>query len=264
MKHLRIIALITCIAVTLSFTGCDTDDTGTAEAPVTDETVEETAEETEEADRDHPSSENSRTARSSQDGRKRPEEDTEEESSEESEDEQDISEHRRSHSGDSGQSSSERSNTHSSGSSGSNRSSGTTSRRKKTESSEASSSSNDTSDQIAEETNEEPVSEDTITGGAEILYTVTGDTFALDIEVDGDSYLEFHLKDGITYSGTITIAPSEDADEEYDVVYVIIDEGCTWELTGDCVISEIELNGNIIYNGFTITMADGTVLSEEA
>ena len=112
--------------------------------------------------------------------------------------------------------------------------------------------------------NPEPVSEDTITGGAEILYTVTGDTFALDIEVDGDSYLELHLKDGITYSGTITIAHSEDADEEYDVVYVIIDEGCTWELTGDCVISEIELNGNIIYNGFTITMADGTVLSEEA
>jgi len=90
----------------------------------------------------------------------------------------------------------------------------------------------------------------------------------MDLTVDDDSYLELHLKDGVTYEGMITVnATGDDPDaaseDEYDVVYVIVDEGCVWRLTGDSFISEIELNGTIEFNGFTVTLADGTVLSEK-
>ena len=107
-----------------------------------------------------------------------------------------------------------------------------------------------------------------VTGGVEINYTFAEEYLAMDLTVDDDSYLELHLKDGVTYEGMITVnATGEDTDEasedEYDVVYVIVDEGCIWSLTGDSVISEIELNGTIEFNGFTVTLADGTVLSEE-
>ena len=36
--------------------------------------------------------------------------------------------------------------------------------------------------------------------------------------------------------------------------------GCTWTLTGDCVITSLTNNGTINFNGYTITLADGTVL----
>ena len=39
-----------------------------------------------------------------------------------------------------------------------------------------------------------------------------------------------------------------------------IDSGCTWTLTGDCVITSLTNNGTISFNGYTITLADGTVL----
>ena len=39
-----------------------------------------------------------------------------------------------------------------------------------------------------------------------------------------------------------------------------IDSGCTWTLTGDCVITSLTNNGAINFNGYTITLADGTVL----
>ena len=118
------------------------------------------------------------------------------------------------------------------------------------------------------ETNEAQVIEPSVTGGAEINYTFSGDRLELDLTVDDDSYLELHLKDGITYEGMITInatgeAKDDEECEEYDIVYVVIDENCIWSLTGDSVISTIELSGTIEYNGYTVTLADGTVLSEE-
>ena len=39
-----------------------------------------------------------------------------------------------------------------------------------------------------------------------------------------------------------------------------VEEGCTWTLTGDCTLTSLENNGSIEYNGYTITLADGTVL----
>lgn len=39
-----------------------------------------------------------------------------------------------------------------------------------------------------------------------------------------------------------------------------IDSGSTWNLTGSCTISSLTNNGTINFNGYTITLADGTVL----
>ena len=41
---------------------------------------------------------------------------------------------------------------------------------------------------------------------------------------------------------------------------VTIESGCTWTLTGDCVITSLTNSGTINFNGYTITLADGTVL----
>ena len=38
--------------------------------------------------------------------------------------------------------------------------------------------------------------------------------------------------------------------------------GSTWNLTGNCVISSLTNNGTINFNGYTVTLADETVLSE--
>ena len=46
-----------------------------------------------------------------------------------------------------------------------------------------------------------------------------------------------------------------------DNAAVTIESGCTWTLTGNCTISSLTINGAINFNGYTITLADGTVLS---
>ena len=47
-----------------------------------------------------------------------------------------------------------------------------------------------------------------------------------------------------------------------DNAVVTVEEGSTWTLTGDCTITSLTNNGTIDFNEHTITLADGTVLSE--
>ena len=59
---------------------------------------------------------------------------------------------------------------------------------------------------------------------------------------------------------------SEDADStdiSLENAVITIDAGSTWTLTGDCVITSLNGEGTINFNGYTITLADGTVLSEQ-
>ena len=42
---------------------------------------------------------------------------------------------------------------------------------------------------------------------------------------------------------------------------VVVESGCTWTLTGDCTVTSLTNNGTINFNGYTITLADGTALS---
>lgn len=41
---------------------------------------------------------------------------------------------------------------------------------------------------------------------------------------------------------------------------VTIGSGCVWTLTGDFTVTSLVNNGTIIFNGCTITLADGTVM----
>lgn len=45
-----------------------------------------------------------------------------------------------------------------------------------------------------------------------------------------------------------------------DNVSMVIESGSTWTLTGDCTLTSLENEGEIDYNGYTITLADGTVM----
>ncbi len=41
---------------------------------------------------------------------------------------------------------------------------------------------------------------------------------------------------------------------------VTVGSGCVWTLTGDFTVTSLVNNGTIIFNGYTITLADGTVM----
>ena len=41
---------------------------------------------------------------------------------------------------------------------------------------------------------------------------------------------------------------------------VTVGSGCVWTLTGDFTVTSLVNNGTIIFNGCTITLADGTVI----
>lgn len=46
----------------------------------------------------------------------------------------------------------------------------------------------------------------------------------------------------------------------YAGAVVVVESGCTWTLTGDCTVTSLTNNGTINFNGYTITLADGTAL----
>ena len=62
---------------------------------------------------------------------------------------------------------------------------------------------------------------------------------------------------GQTLTGRVT---AMDGTAVSDNAVVTIDSGCTWILTGDCTLTSLTNNGTINFNGYTITLADGTVL----
>lgn len=81
------------------------------------------------------------------------------------------------------------------------------------------------------------------------------------IDVDSISQLMLTLSEGSNFTGVINIVTNEQASDSVENnVVVSIDAGCTWNLTGDCTISELHNNGTINYNGYTITLANGEVL----
>ena len=98
--------------------------------------------------------------------------------------------------------------------------------------------------------------------GAQVTFTASAQTLEGDIAVDSISTLDMTLADGSDFTGTINITENEQAQTDIsDNAAVTIDEGCTWTLTGDCTLTSLTNNGTINYNGYTITLADGTVLS---
>ncbi|MDO4318658.1 MAG: hypothetical protein Q4C48_10720, partial [Lachnospiraceae bacterium] len=99
--------------------------------------------------------------------------------------------------------------------------------------------------------------------GAQVELTADAQTIHGDIAVDSISTLDLTLTNGSALTGTICrIANEQNGAAVENNVSVTIESGCTWTLTGDCTISTLTNNGTINYNGFTVTLEDGTVLGE--
>lgn len=97
--------------------------------------------------------------------------------------------------------------------------------------------------------------------GAQVEFTASGQELEGDVIVDTISNLTMTLQDGSVFNGTINIVENEEGGEAVsDQAVITIGEGCTWNLTGDCTITSLVNNGTVNLNGYTITLADGTVL----
>lgn len=98
--------------------------------------------------------------------------------------------------------------------------------------------------------------------GAQVEFTADAQVLEGDILVDTISTLNLVLTNGSSFTGTICITENaEGGTAVSDNAVVTIGVGCTWTLTGDCTVTSLVNNGTINFNGYTITLADGTVLS---
>ena len=99
--------------------------------------------------------------------------------------------------------------------------------------------------------------------GAQVEFTASNQTLNGDIAVDTVSTLNMTLTDSSDFTGTINIIDNAQNGTAVDNNAVVtIDSDSTWTLTGDCTVTSLENNGTINFNGHTITIADGTVLSK--
>ena len=97
--------------------------------------------------------------------------------------------------------------------------------------------------------------------GANVTMTTQNQTLEGAIEVDTISTLNWTLGKGTNFTGTIKIVDNADGGTAVaDNAVVTVEEGATWNLTGDVTLTSLTNNGTINFNGHTITLADGTVL----
>ena len=97
--------------------------------------------------------------------------------------------------------------------------------------------------------------------GAQVDFIADDQTLNGNILVDTISTLDLTLKNGSSFTGTINIADNAAGGAALsDNAVVSIEAGCVWTLTGDCTITSLTNSGTINFNGYTITLADGTVL----
>lgn len=98
--------------------------------------------------------------------------------------------------------------------------------------------------------------------GAQVEFTADSQTLSGAITVDTISTLDLTLKNGSTFTGTLNIVENAAGGTAVeDNAVVTLEKGSTWTLTGDCTLTSLTNNGTIHFNGHTITLADGTVLS---
>lgn len=99
--------------------------------------------------------------------------------------------------------------------------------------------------------------------GAQVELTADAQVLNGKIVVDSISTLSLTLQNGSSFTGTINIVDNAEGGSAVDDNTVVtIGSGCTWTLTGDCTITSLVNSGTINFNGHTITLADGTVLSK--
>lgn len=99
--------------------------------------------------------------------------------------------------------------------------------------------------------------------GADVTLTASNQTLEGTIRVDSISSLNMTLSSSSTFTGSIVIEENADASVTVDEnVTITIEKGSVWNLTADSYVSSIVNEGEINFNGYTITLADGTVLGE--
>ncbi len=97
--------------------------------------------------------------------------------------------------------------------------------------------------------------------GAQADLTADAQSLEGDIIVDTISTLNMTLTNGSTFTGTVNIVENAEGGVSVgDNVSVTVESGCTWTLTGNCTLTDLLNKGTINFNGYTITLADGTVL----
>ena len=97
--------------------------------------------------------------------------------------------------------------------------------------------------------------------GGSVVFTADGQTFEGSIVVDTISTLDMTLKGNSTFTGTVNIVDNAEGGTAVDSnAVIVVEEGSTWNLTGDCKVTSVTCSGTINYNGHTITLADGTVM----
>ena len=97
--------------------------------------------------------------------------------------------------------------------------------------------------------------------GAQVDATFDSQTVEGDIVVDTISTLNLTLSNNSSFTGTINIVDNAEGGTAVDNNAVVtVEKGSTWTLTGNCTISSLDNQGTINYNGYTITLADGTIL----
>lgn len=96
--------------------------------------------------------------------------------------------------------------------------------------------------------------------GAQAELTATKQRLEGDILVDSISTLTLNLKDESEFTGSISILKNAEGTAAEDNAVITVGEGCTWTLTGNCTVSRLENHGLINFNGYSITLADGSVL----
>ncbi len=98
--------------------------------------------------------------------------------------------------------------------------------------------------------------------GATATIKATDQTLEGCIEVDAISKLDLTLSGSSTLNGVVSVVANAAGGASVgDNAAITIEEGSTWNLTGDCTVTSVNNRGIINYNGHTITLADGTVMS---
>ena len=99
--------------------------------------------------------------------------------------------------------------------------------------------------------------------GGDVTMTCSDQILEGNIVVDTISGLDLTLAGKSTFTGSIAITDNAEggAARENNAV-ITLEEGSVWNLTGDSQVTSLTGEGTVNYNGYTITLADGTVLSE--
>lgn len=99
--------------------------------------------------------------------------------------------------------------------------------------------------------------------GGNVTFTAKDQKLDGKIEVDSVSTLNLTLSGTTVFNGTVNIVENAEKGEVVENnAEVTVEEDAVWNLTGDMKISKLNNKGKINFNGYKITLADGTVISE--